>query len=223
MVRRSTESAVLSSGALIMGRFLTQLSLLTGGLGLALTSQAAIAAERVVISYGPLQDSIAVEELADLAKTDKVSPTLEGYLQKANAKPQAVKAALNQSVDVNLVTLDRILNSSLGETVLDKLGEAIYTPTKAENRKALRSALILSTSNDGKISLLEVLQSYPTQEVHVDAKRILSAYQQVEGIYRRFDTAYRQFNQVSPQIRDIMGQIQQICPQCKLPIPLPGN
>ncbi|HEY9752004.1 MAG TPA: alpha/beta hydrolase, partial [Coleofasciculaceae cyanobacterium] len=161
--------------------------------------------------------------LTDLAQSDRVSPTLEIYLSKANIRPEGVKRVLTQSMDVNLLTLDRILNSFLGEIVLDKLGEAIYTPTKAENRKALRSALILSTSNDGRVSLLEVLQNYPTPEVHLDAKRILVAYQQVDGIYRRFDIAYRQFNKISPQLRDIMGQIQQICPQCKLPIPLPGN
>lgn len=206
-----------------MANFFTQVGLLLGSLGLTLSNQVTLAAERVVINYGPLQDSIRVAELTDLAQADRVSPNLAVYLGKANIKPEGVKKALTQSIDVNLLTLDRILNSSLGEIVLDKLGEAIYTPTKAENRKALRSALILSTSNDGRVSLLEVLQHYPTQEVHLDAKRIIVAYQQVDGIYRRFDTAYRQFNKISPQIRDIMGQIQQICPQCKLPIPLPGN
>ncbi len=215
--------AVISSGTLTMRRFLIQLSLLASTVGFAFTSQVTVAAERVVINYGPLQDAIAVADLIDLVQTNRVSPTLKTYLLKTNTKPEGVKAVLTQSIDVNLLTLDRILNSSLGEIVLDQLGEAIYTPTKTENRKALRSALILSTSNDGRVSLLEVLQHYPTQEVHLDAKRLLATYQQVDGIYRRFDTAYRQFNKINPQLREIMGQIQQICPQCKLPILLPDN
>ncbi|MFM7447536.1 MAG: alpha/beta hydrolase [Leptolyngbyaceae cyanobacterium] len=206
-----------------MRQFFTQVGLLLSSLGLALSGQVTVAAERVVINYGPLQDAIAVADLTDLAQSDKVSPTLAIYLNKANIRPEGVKTALTQSINVDLLTLDRILNSSLGEIVLDQLGEAIYTPTKNENRKALRSALILSTSNDGKVSLLEVLQNYPTQEVHLDAKRLLVAYQQVDGIYRRFDTAYRQFNKISPQLREIMGQIQQICPQCKLPVSLPAK
>lgn len=38
------------------------------------------------------------------------------------------------------------------------------------NAKALRGALIAAASDDNKVSLLEVLDNYPTRQVYVDGK-----------------------------------------------------
>jgi hypothetical protein len=50
------------------------------------------------------------------------------------------------------------------------------------SRQAIRSALILSASPDNRVSLIEVIQKYPTAEVELEGERILQAYRQIDAI-----------------------------------------
>ncbi len=71
--------------------------------------------------------------------------------------------------------------------MLDKLSEAIHTPRGGADRQALRSALVLSAADDGQVSLLEIIQKYPTQDVYVETDRVVSAYNQLS----KFDKQIR--------------------------------
>jgi hypothetical protein len=77
--------------------------------------------------------------------------------------------------------LDKALNSLPGEWLLDQLGQTIRPVSGEASRQALRSALVLSASNDGELTLLEVLQTYPTETVVLEVD-------QVESVLARIDT-----------------------------------
>jgi hypothetical protein len=143
-----------------------------------LFANTAFAAERVVFKYGAFRESIPVADLETLATTGESSPLLEGYMRLAKTEPEKVQKLLTREIKIDVRTLDRMLNTSLGELALDKIGEAIQTPAQTANREALRSALILSASEDGKISLIEALKNYPTTEVHVEGKKIAAVMRQ---------------------------------------------
>jgi hypothetical protein len=151
-------------------------------LGTSLHSVAGLTAERIVLKYGTLKGSIAVADLTTFAETGKTSLDLEAYLHMSKSDPQAVRQALTKQTKADPILLDRALNSPLGETALDKIGEAIHPPSGVANRQALRSALVLSASDDGKLSLLEAIQKYPTQEVQVEVDRLITAYQQISEL-----------------------------------------
>ncbi len=154
--------------------------------GLLLHGAGALAAERVVLKYGILRQSISVDDLTKFAETgDRAA--LEGY-GISEGDSQQVRTALTQQVKIDPRWLDRGLNNPLGEALLDEIGQTIQAPADEASRQALRSALVLSASDDGKISLLEVIQKYPTREVYVDGKRLASAYNQIakfEGQIRK--------------------------------------
>lgn len=158
-----------------------------------MVNSSAIAAERVVLTYKFLRESVSVPELAHFAKTGEASSDLQTYFRLSGQKPETVRRTLTQPVRVNPVLLDRVLNSSLGNTALDQLGEAIQTPKGGAERQALRAALTLSASKDGTFSILEILQNYPTQEVVLDGDR-------VEGAYRRL-------NEFAERIANPLGNI----------------
>jgi hypothetical protein len=80
------------------------------------------------------------------------------------------------------VPLDRVLNSFLGDAILDQMGDFVHTPSGEADREAMRSALILSASDDNRISLIEVIQNYPTREMHVNGNRIVATYRQIANI-----------------------------------------
>ena len=165
--------------------------LLTVGVGATLYSTAGLAAEKVVLKYGIFQESLSVAELTSFAETGDPSPTLAAYMKLANKKPEEIRDALTKQVSISSIVLDRALNNVVGERVLDEVGSTIHTSTNTANRQALRSALVLSASDDGKVSLIEAIQKYPTQEVEVEGDRLV-------------DTALK-FSEFTSGIRKILG------------------
>jgi hypothetical protein len=137
------------------------------------------AAEKVVFSYKIFSQSLPVEQLTELSETGEVSPTLNYYLKRTNQDPEAVRNALNKEVNVSTTTLDRTLNSKIGEFLLDRISQTVHTSSDRANRKALRSAIVLSSAEDNKVSLIEIIQNYPTKEVYVEADNLERTYNQL--------------------------------------------
>jgi len=158
---------------------------LFAGLGLILFTQEVQAAERVILKYSFLRESVSVSELTQLVETGKASPSLRSYLRLANRSPEDLRSALMKSVDVNGVTLHRVLNSLPGEIVLDQVSNVIHTPGNRANRQALRSAIVTSALDDNNVTILELLQNYPTDEVHVEGERLVETYQKINRVVGR--------------------------------------
>jgi hypothetical protein len=155
--------------------------------GLLLSSSQAIAAEQVVLKYKILREKISVKELTRLTETGTPSLAIAAYLKLAGREPQDIRQPLTQVVKVNPLLLDRVLNSWVGNAVLDQVSQAIHTPSNQANRQALRAAITLSASQDGKLTLMEVLQNYPTQEVEVEGDRLVAASRQLNRLSDRLE------------------------------------
>jgi len=139
---------------------------------LCLGSSAALGAERVVFNYGPVSRSVPVADLAEFADTGEQSPIIRFILDAANADPEQMRQLLTYEVGVSLLFVDRVFYSLPGEYVLFELGYLFSTRSGNANIQALRSAITLSASDDGRISLLEFLQKYPTEGLYVDGQRV---------------------------------------------------
>jgi hypothetical protein len=170
-----------------LNSWITKLTL-TLGLNVAALAWAtgAIAAERVILKYSIFRQSVSVDELTTLAETGETSRSLQRYLRLAGKQPEEVRQTLTQEAEVNVILVDRALNNPVGDRVLDEIGGAIYPPSGEANREAMRSALVLSASDDNRISLIEVIQNYPTEEVVVDGDRLVATYNQIQSIQERF-------------------------------------
>ena len=156
-------------------------SLLTAA-GLMTIPIPTVAAEKVILKYSILRESISVAELRELANTGKASPTLKAYLRLANKKPEELQRLLSQKVDVDPVLLSKVLNSFAGEYILDRTSSIIHTPSSNADRQALRGAIINSAVPDGNFRLIEVLENYPTSEVHIEGDRLRELYSQLQRI-----------------------------------------
>ncbi len=78
--------------------------------------------------------------------------------------------------------LDKVLNSQIGNIILDRISQVISTPSQRANRQALRAALVLSANQDGQVSLIEMIKNYPTNEVEVDGDRLQGSYRQLRRL-----------------------------------------
>lgn len=154
----------------------------------------ATAAERVVLKYGAFRGPVAVSDLTNLTKTGEVSSPLRFYLKRARQDPETVSQALTQEVKADPVLLDRVLNSPAGEELLDQVSQVIHTPSGKTDRQALRSALILSAAQDGKITPIEAIQNYPTSELEVEGKRL-----------KQLGQTFRQFDNLRNRVQDLLN------------------
>ena len=85
----------------------------------------------------------------------------------------------------------KLLNSKIGEVFLSRLSIIIH-PNKISDkklsRKAIRSAIILSSyNNNQKISLLDFFKEYPNKNVALDLNALSKALKKVESIKELID------------------------------------
>lgn len=139
----------------------------------------AFAAETVILKYRILRESVSVKELTNFAQTGKLSSSLKVNFALARQDPKAVRQYLTQPVKINPLLLDRVLNSQIGNLLLDQISQTIHTPSRLADRQALRSALVLSAIRDREITLIEIIQNYPTSELQVEGDRLENAYNQL--------------------------------------------
>lgn len=155
------------------------------GTSLLAAPRTAIAAEKVVLTYGPFGRSITVDELEEFVETGRQTPTLQFLLKATKQNPEQARAFLSREVTVSPQLLDNILNILPGEYALFQVGRIFHTPTRLSNGKALRSSMILSTVDDRKISVMEFLRKYPTREFFVDGLRLANTARDATRLVNR--------------------------------------
>lgn len=149
-------------------------ALLLGGIiSTSLATNPAGAAEQLIVTYGAYQASFAVSDLEILANTGETSASIGFYLELAGLTPEQLRSVLTTQFDVSHNVLDDMLNTEGGEYLLSEVTQVIHTPSQQANIQALRSSLILSASDDRQVSLLELLQKYPTQQVYVNGANLV--------------------------------------------------
>lgn len=145
-----------------------------------LSSPPALAAEKIVLKYGPLAQSLQISALENFVKTGETTPTLATIIRFSKQNPQTLRGLMSLELGVNILTLDRLLNSVPGEAALMEVGKTIRTRSGAESYKALRAAFILAAT-DNKLSALEILKKYPTSEIDVEIGGLGSTFDKLKG------------------------------------------
>ncbi|MGB3294387.1 MAG: alpha/beta hydrolase [Phormidesmis sp.] len=149
-----------------------------GGLclsSLAVTRPAA-AAERVVLTYGFVEISTSLESLRTYAETGKVSPELAPYLRFLDEDRRSqFRQALQVRQDVSPVQLSQFLYSSIGQNILRYAGGIVQTAGRRDGSKGLRGALVLSAADPEGLSVLGIIEKFPTGTVRINSLRAVQA------------------------------------------------
>ncbi|NJL00240.1 MAG: alpha/beta hydrolase [Spirulinaceae cyanobacterium RM2_2_10] len=141
------------------------------------------AAERVTLSYGGIQDSITVADLADFAETGQPSAKLAAYLLLTNRQPEELRDILTRSIPMESSLLSSALNSFVGDLLLNQVDDVVINPD-GNSRDALRTALIESAATNNRLTLLEVLQNHPADDVQIDGDRLVQFIDQLQSLYQ---------------------------------------
>ena len=154
------------------------------GLALCLTSPTAQAAQNVVFVSGAFRRSIPVADIVHLAETGQARGLLQDVLRLARQDPKTVAKLLNESVNLPVVLVSRLLNTRIGEVLLQRLAQIVF-PLNASSvgLPALRSAVILGIADNARgLSALSFLQAYPSQEMAVSLPALMGLMSKASSI-----------------------------------------
>lgn len=156
----------------------------TLALGLGCTPTPTQAAERVVLVSGAFRRSIPISEFETLATTGQADGLLGDLLRLGRQNPKQVSKLLNEQVSLPVPLVSRLLNTRIGEAVLDRVAVIVH-PTRSpqDGIPALRSAVVLGIAEgDGRLSALGFLKAYPTREMAVNIPALLTLAQKASSI-----------------------------------------
>ena len=138
------------------------------------------AAERVTLTFGFAEVSTSVEELRAYGERGEVSKELAFYLRLLSEEQRLqFRQALQARQDIGPAQLSKFLRSSIGDNILRFLGDVVQTAGRRDGARGLRGALVLAAAEPGGLSLLGVLDNFPTSTVRIDSLR---GFQIVGGI-----------------------------------------
>jgi Alpha/beta hydrolase of unknown function (DUF1400) len=160
--------------------------ILAAAIGLTLwgTASAAPAAEHVVFISGAFRRSIPVSDLERLATNGQAQGLLGDLLSLGKQKPADVQKMLNESVNLPIGLVSRLLHTRIGMAILDRFGTIVH-PLRAreDGVVALRSAIVLGLNNDKKsLSAISFLRAYPTREMAVSIPALLVLMEKTSSI-----------------------------------------
>lgn len=142
--------------------------LLHSGLGLL----PSLAAEKVTVRYGLFEQSIPVADIRKYAENQKASADLQSFLDYLSAKEkQKFQDALQVKISLDIVALDKLINTGMGKQILSFASQAIARRDQA-SIQALRSAIIIGAKSPEGLGLVSFLAAYPSNQLVVDVSKI---------------------------------------------------
>jgi len=161
---------------------LASLGLLGTAASAALTATAARAADELILTYGPIQQTIDIDNLTAFAESGEQSSEIRYLLRVSGQDPDSVRSVLNYELNVDFLVLHRVLNSLPGEYLLYELGKILHTKSRRANIQALRAAVLLPMSEDNQLTALEFFQNYPTQQMYLDGVELVQVVRRFSGL-----------------------------------------
>lgn len=146
-----------------------------------LTTLPTYAAENIYITYKSFQFSLKVNSLEKYAQTGEVNSNLGFYLQFVGEEEQKqFRNALTEKANIDGVLLSRLLNTAIGEDILNRLGTIISIPWGVSGRYAIRGSLVTAALNDN-LTLLEFLKQFPT-DLQINLNQSVRIAEAVESV-----------------------------------------
>ena len=154
------------------------------------SATSASAAERVTLTYGFVEISTTVDALQSYADTGIADRELNAYLRFLSTEQRTqFRQALQVRQDIDHVQMSQFLYSAIGDNILRVMGNIIQTQGRQDGAKGLRGALVLAAAEPEGLSLLSVLDQFPTDNVRIDSQRAFRAFGALTGLIQDTDRA----------------------------------
>lgn len=165
---------------------------------------AAKAADTVVLRYGLLAESVSLAELQKAAELGDFPGGFELYGRRLSTQQRRFLVnTLKMPLSLNVVTVNRLLNTQIGTTILNDFSKAVVRKDKA-GVQALRAGLVIGATAPQGLSLLSFIAAYPSQSLEIDLPQTFK-------LAGNFNTAFWQTQQfmlaIAPQLNQQSLQV----------------
>lgn len=148
------------------------------------------AAERIYGAYGSFERSVSVKDLETYAKEGKVAGDLALYLRYLKPERRLqLRKALQQRANLTPVSMAQFLYSPIGEQLLRRAERVVQPKSGTGGFYALRSALISAAAAPDGLTFLNLLKSYPTQNIQINLAEGLSTFSKGQKLIQETDQA----------------------------------
>jgi hypothetical protein len=137
------------------------------------------AADQIMVKFGPISTPVTVNDLQTLATTGQASERLTSLLGLAGIQTADAQKFLSTPVPVQPATLDKIVNSFVGNVVLSQMATFIQPLNGGDGVAAIKAGLSQSAQNN-PITLINLIKNYPG-DMSVDAQKAMAIYKQIQA------------------------------------------
>ncbi|NJL62308.1 MAG: alpha/beta hydrolase [Methylacidiphilales bacterium] len=131
----------------------------------------ATAADKLVVRFGAFSESMTLAELRAIAETGKFPDGYEIYTKRLSPQQRTqVISALRTNMPVSVVTVNNLLSTRIGTTILRDLTTVIKREDTA-GLQALRAGLVLGSTTPQGLSVLSFIAAYPSKQLEIDLKQ----------------------------------------------------
>ena len=170
--------------------------------GVIFAQTGAIAAERVILTYGPFQAPINISDLEAFTRDGVTTKTIRQIVGASGIQADTLRGLMGLEIGFDLVPFSCMIYTPTGQELTDEIGATVRTHRRVANGKAIRAGLINALSNDGKISFLEFLKYYPVPGMYVDVANIPATVAKMQSVSTELGSLFRQGSQFGTQFSD---------------------
>ena len=166
-----------------LSRFISlgQLFILGAGATLALSSRAN-ATELITLQYKDRSALVTIDDLSRFARTGAIPQSIQDLFATTDKIPSDISTILNKELKISRQFVDSFIDSAIGDFVLGGLDEVINNASSSRDLTNVRSTLVAAYEDDNRVSLIELIERYPQNEVQINVTSLEKTYNTVNGI-----------------------------------------
>ena len=165
-IRRFFSRSTLALSGLVLGMGISTLGL----------SSRVNAAELLVVRFKQEEVTITTREIAEFVDTGFLPVQLQEFLDEHKQVPEDLRQVLTDRIKIDRKFVDKALDSSIGRFALLKLDELIQNSSVQEDLESLKTAIVEEVDELGSISLLGLIEAYPTPTIRLNLSGLETAY-----------------------------------------------
>ncbi|MEM9805591.1 MAG: alpha/beta fold hydrolase [Cyanobacteria bacterium P01_D01_bin.56] len=192
---------------------------LTLGLGAVLvTALPGVAAESIIFSFGPVERSIQLRDLERLAEEGVLSEDLAYYAQflpddyELDELREALTWRLEEdidTIDVDVVLLDRFFYTKQGEYLLNIAADFLRTEAGRSDFRALRGAILVSVADENEgLTILNAVRKFPTPAMRIKLDRGLALLREINRAVYETDASIALLERIGAPTRELPPEQQ---------------
>lgn len=161
------------------------------------TATSGKAAEKIEFDYPPFGEfEISVEDLEIFAE-GRITSNFAFY---ANRVPKErlvqLRELMRSRFRLSPVLVSQFTYSVLGENVVRRLGDLLLTKDRKSGFYALRSALILSTTEPEGVSIISIIRRYPSKSIRINIQEAQTLIGNLAELLKKRDILIAEIKQL---------------------------